>query len=151
MTIKRIPLEDMKELWLWGPWKEPMPIGFSTKVLVVCTSREACRRYFRKRNSDYWLLSEDDSNFGAEPDLGEIASSPDDDLFESSPGQQSWHEGQFRLFTFSQLVEEVRREEHNAGAHGLAVVVNPQHDGNTWLEGDAMFSAKEFLATFAVD
>src|SRR5688572_13472429 len=58
--INHVPLEDMRELWYWGVWKEPTPFPFKTSVLVVCTSRQACRRYLNGQTHDHWWLEEDE-------------------------------------------------------------------------------------------
>ncbi len=147
--IDRIPLEDMKELWAWGFWKESMPPEFSCEVFVVCTSREACRRYFYKKTSDLWLLSEEEADSGAVSVLGRKALSFDEDIFAAGHELDSLGKRKFRSVSISHLVEEVCRDYQHLGTQGLTVVVNPRHDSNGQIDADAMFSAHEFLATFA--
>jgi hypothetical protein len=147
--INRIPLEDMKQLWAWGIWKEPMPQEFDCTVFVVCTSREACRHYFHKKTNDLWLLSEEDAGSDRPSDLGKNSVLLDDDLFSASHDSDIIDKRKFRPVSFSQLLEEVTVKKQSHSWHDLTVVVNPRHDRNGQIEADAMFSAQEFLATFS--
>ena len=142
--ISRIPLEDMRALWVWGSWKERTPRGFSNHVFVVCTSRAACRRYAGERTSDTWLLADE---FGEE--AAKRPPVPDDDsLFDvnndgnSSGGRSPW----FRLLTFKQLVKEVTAEAKAAGPRGVTLLLNPRK-GRGGIEADAMYSAADFVRT----
>ncbi len=132
----------MRELWVWGSWKEPTPTGFSNHVFVVCTSRAACRRYANKRTTDTWLLADE---------LGEKAAKPppvpdDDSLFDASNDGDSSGGRRFRLLTFKQLVNEVRAEAGAAGDHGVTLLVNPWR-GRGRIQADLICSARDFVPT----
>lgn len=141
--ISRIPLEDMRELWVWGSWKEPTPNGFSSHVFVVCTSRAACRHYASNRTTDTWLLADE---------LGEEAAKPpvpdDDSLFDASNDADRSGNRRFRLLSFNQLAKEIKAEARVAGDHGVTLLVNPRR-GSGRVEADAICRAADFLETMS--
>lgn len=132
----RIPLEDMRELWYWGTWKEHTPRPFSTSVLIVCTSRNACRRYLRGQTHDYWLLDEDESHAKTASTGG------DDDLCDDGTGGFD-DRRRFRLLSHAELLEAVRCE--HARHSGLTLLVNPRSRGNATIEADAMLDVDSLL------
>lgn len=154
MLIKRILLADMRELWLMrNVWKEPTASGYSTTVMVVCTSREACRRYRNTQTHDFYLdegvLDALDSPLETGLNSTKIDPEPDDDrIFADAQTEDESDDWQFRLISFEKLIKEVRREEEHH-RHGLTVLVNPGYGGSGELDADGVYTSEEFLVISA--
>lgn len=144
-VISRIPLEDMRELWWWGPWKEPAPLGFSSEVLVICTSRAACLRYRNVQTHDYWLLDDDDIGETIEP-APPIQS--DFEIFDEGANEGEGLGRRFKLLTFPQFVKEVQKMGKMM-SWGGTLLVNPRHDKDSNFDADGIFEITDFLRNLA--
>jgi hypothetical protein len=144
-VFQRIPLEDVRELWYWGIWKEPVPSEFSTTVIVVCTSREKCKRYAAIQTHDDWL--DDEST-----DAPVIAPSENDrDLFDAD-GNEVYGDRRFRLMSFETFVNELRRQiARFSPNHRITLLVNPFERSNRQFAADGMYRADEFLRASGLD
>jgi hypothetical protein len=153
----RLPLEDMRELWYWGVWKEPLPAGFSTSVVVVCTSREKCLIYSGIQTHDHFLLddeSPESTKPGDQPFLLSSDQTPrslakarhaegNEDLFDDGNPKRSASGRRFRMVSFAQLLDELHVQ---VGRHSeITLIVNPRHSSSRVVTADAMWRAEAFL------
>lgn len=148
--INRLPLEDMRELWSWGTWKEPVPDGFDTWVTVVCTSRQKCLTYKGIQTHDYFLL-DDESPEPTEEGIGQPVASGEDlskgegveDLFDDGKPEGPPYERRFRLVSFERFVDELRQEVRRS--RDITLLVNPRKSSTGEFTADAIWRAEAFL------
>ena len=136
-----LPLEDIRGLWYWGPWKEPVPSDLSTSVVVVCTSRKKCLTYAGVQTHDHWLLPED-----VDGDEGAPAPTPETRRREYFDEGQEDGERRFRRVAFDEFLHALGEELQRAGHWGLTLLINPRRSPTRELVADAMWAADEFLA-----
>jgi hypothetical protein len=158
--INRISLEDMRELWYWGPWKEPVPMGFDTCVTIVCTSRQKCLAYKGIQMHDDFLLDDDD-NAESRAELVESDSSTasttqvpsaieqlnppegEGDIFDEGKHERPFYKRRFRLLSFKKFLAEVQEEVD--GWRDITLIVNPRESSTGEFTADAILRAEEFL------
>lgn len=137
--ITRLPFEDLRELWYWGTWKELVPDGFSTTVIIACTSRDACLRYLKRQHNDNWLLV--DTGEAEAEKLREAPSEPGDAIFDAGRGPH--RRGTFKLMTFVQFVAAVKKDAKNKPR--VSVLINPRKEGGLRVVTDAIYTADALL------